>query len=199
MAAASVVQIVALVVAVLSLSWGIGWAVWNYHRIHRPRLIIVPQPAILFGGPGLKFKPLGSKKSVQVKPEGLQQWCVGIRVNNIGPSVITIDHIEASLVQQDRKFKFKQKRVPLLHCWVAVQEDEQLPKVLKPGELWSGLCDYHWLVDRMKETFGDFILPWRLHVRVVDTLGRKYEGVGLITEREFTHIVREHNERGEDT
>ena len=66
------------------------------------------------------------------------------------------------------------------------------------SEAWDGLCDYFWLKETLQRTFNQNGPSWLLKVRVVDTLSRRYEGVGHITERQFAEIVQEHHESEED-
>jgi hypothetical protein len=192
----TVVSVIGVTVGLLSLTWGICWAVWSYRRLHKPRLTVVPAPLILFGGEDVTFKPKGFRKRVKVK--GLQQRCVGVRVYNIGPTAVTIDHLEAFQYQTGKSFlrRIKLKHLPLLNCWLAVQEDEFLPKVLKPGDMWSGLCDYSWLTTNLKITSGQAV--WHLGVRVCDTLGRAYQGFAVVTEQDFNHILNQHLEDEEE-
>lgn len=172
--------IAAIAVAILSLAWGIGWAIWSNRQSKLIR--VTCEPAVIFSSKGMYFTRKGSKKKVPVKPGQLRQPCLSIFAHNIGPTPVGIENVTVSP-------KNKRTKIYLQNCWLIVEKKDRVPKVLPPGETWEGLCDYFWLLEQLKENFGDHRV-WNLIVRVWDVHGRAYKNEVVLSDDIFAAIQR---------
>jgi hypothetical protein len=126
---ALVISAASATVTLTSLFWTIVWSVWQYRRLHRPRLRVLPTNAL----------PAG--------PAGAGEWCVGITVVNDGGIPVTLSGVKI-MVRDDRD----RRGLFPLH-WVHLQP-QPLPLTLGAGERWSGLAERQPLLVALREHFG---------------------------------------------
>src|SRR5262245_31629593 len=118
-------------VALMSFTWSIGWSVWQFRRLHRPRLTVLVTNALpmpRFGGVG--------------------PWCVGVTIVNDGAIAVTLTSLKF-VVRDDVQ---RQGLFPM--TWVNC-DPTALPLKLMPGERWNGLTERHLLIETLHEHFGD--------------------------------------------
>src|SRR5690242_9801224 len=118
-------------VALLSVTWTIGWSVWQYRRLHRPRVTVLAANALPTYG-----------------PRGAGEWCVSVTVVNDGAVAITLTGLKF-VVRNDR-----QRRGLFPRQW-AHTEPQSLPVKLTPGDRWLGLTEQKALSETLREQFGD--------------------------------------------
>src|SRR5947209_12767269 len=168
----TLLQLIGVPVGLLSL----GWAIWSHRERSIPRLRVTCQAAVFRAGKGMTFTPRGSKTPQPIKPGSIRSWCLAIHAHNLGPSTVAIEKIAVS--RRNAK-----KTLTLEGCWIAVQEEERVPRVLAPGASWEGLCDYIWLNSELESLFGPQEV-WDLTVHLWDAaLGTKYTA-GVTLSRE---------------
>jgi hypothetical protein len=179
------IGLLGLVLGSVTLVWGIIWSIWFYRRIHHPKMLVNVQPAVMRAGPDMSFMPEKGGRPRKIPEGALLNMCLSIQALNIGPASITIDHV--SVAPADRK----RKKLPLKDCWIAVQQEERLPKVVAPGSIWEGLCDYVWLKHNLEQSIGSRQV-WNLSVIVNDINGQKYTGQILISDEIFSVMSQRH-------
>lgn len=145
---ALIISTVSATVALLSVSWTICWSVWQYRRLHRPRLTVLATDAW----------PTG--------PSGIGPSCVNISVVNDGAIAVTLTSLKL-VVRKDPK---KRGLVPL--HWLHF-EPQPLPVKLTPGDRWSGLTELQPLVATLVEQFGQRA-QYDLWVVVIDAANRQF-------------------------
>lgn len=179
------IGLVSLILGSATLLWGVAWSIWFYRRVHHPKMLVNVQPAVMSAGPDMTFIPEGGGTPHKIPEGALLNLCLSIQALNIGPASITIDNISVAPIDR------KRKRVLLKDCWIAVQQEERLPKVVASGSMWEGLCDYVWLKHNLEQSLGSR-QAWNLAVIVNDINGQKYTGQILISDEIFNVINRRH-------
>ena len=116
-------------VALTSLFWTISWSIWQFRRLHRPRLTVI------------------ATKAMPVGPTGAGAWCVSVTVVNDGGMAVTLTSL---------KFVFRKdaKRQGLFPTFPYYAEPHALPIKLAPGERWTGLIPNRPVAAALIEQFG---------------------------------------------
>jgi hypothetical protein len=133
-------------IAVCSFLWTIGWSIWQYRQLHRPRLTVIATEAL----PTFPGAP----------------WCVSVTVVNDGGVAVTITGIKF-VVRND-----SQRRNLFPFDWLHT-EPKSIPLKLDRGERWLGLTPQPPLVEVLKEHFGQQS-KFKMWVIATDAADRQY-------------------------
>lgn len=172
-------ELITIVIAIASLAWGI----WSYQRT-RPQVRIWCEPCIVESGPGMTFTREGSTERIPLKPGEVSQPLLEIRARNLGPSTVAIEKMYVRLRTQWREAP----NVPLVNCWILVEDEHRVPAVLAPGAFWRGTCDFVWLELELEQLYGPRA-TWDLAVRLIDAgNGRRYAGEVQLSSAIYSQI-----------
>jgi hypothetical protein len=145
----------AIIIAGLTLAWGVGWAIYLLRRKTKPKITTKAahaHPVYDLGG----------------QPH-IGDAAFSITATNTGPVTVTIDRVKFFV----RGVTKQTSLVPV--DWVA-QTPTSLPVVLKPGDHWMGVVDAGSIKSSIDRKLGQ---RHRWHVRTVlsDTADRSYDAV----------------------
>lgn len=172
-------ELITIVVAIASLAW----AIWSYQR-SRAQVRVWCEPCVLESGPGMTFTREGSTERTPLKPGELSQLLLEIRARNLGPSTVAIEKMYVRLRSQWREAP----NVPLVNCWILVEDEHRVPAVLAPGAFWCGTCDFGWLELKLEQLYGPRPV-WDLAVRLIDAgNGRRYAGEVQLSSAVYAQI-----------